>query len=76
MIATVMAADSSMGTGYVAGGIGLTNSDPVSIGTTALWDFLDLSLASAQRTHPGGVNTRTVSVMQQSVLMLFAQQPG
>jgi len=39
--------DEVVGTGYVAGGIGLTNSDPVSIGTTALWDFLDLSLASA-----------------------------
>lgn len=49
------------GTGYTAGGGTLTNVTPVSSGTTAFTDFVDLTFASATITANGALiyNTTT-----------------
>lgn len=43
------------GTGYTAGGAGLTNINPSSSGTTALTDFNDVSFTSASFTANAGL---------------------
>lgn len=43
------------GTGYTAGGIALTNSNPTTSGTTAYTDFADVSFTSASFTANGGL---------------------
>jgi hypothetical protein len=49
------------GTGYTAGGAALTNIEPVSSGTTALLDFVDISWNGASFTARGALiyNTTT-----------------
>lgn len=43
------------GTGYTAGGAGLTNVNPTTSGTTAYTDFADVSFTSASFTANGGL---------------------
>ena len=49
------------GTGYSAGGAGLTNVNPTASGTTAFTDFADLTFSSATITANGALiyNTTT-----------------